>query len=145
MTTRISKHGKRNLQKTAESEDRHWWFIGRRHIVHRILDRLALPHNGMILEVGCGSGGNLPLLSRYGQEQAMELDEMASGYALKRRIGTIRPGILPDSIRFSQTSVRSRGDDRLTVEHVHNDLLSLAKLFDRLKPGGHVLACHVCL
>ena len=49
--------------RIAELEDTHWWFSGRRAICERILDRLALPCSSMILEVGCGTGGNFPMLA----------------------------------------------------------------------------------
>lgn len=124
--------------KTAESEDKHWWFIGRRQIVSKILDGLALPENAAIFEVGCGSGGNLPLLCRYGKVYGMELDETAIAYARKRRIGTIVPGRLPDAIPFPEV----RFDLMLmtdVLEHVAEDVLSLEILFARLKPGGYLL------
>jgi len=124
--------------KTAESEDKHWWFIGRRQIVSMTLDGLALPENAAIFEVGCGSGGNLPLLTRYGKVYGMELDETALACALKRRIGSIVPGRLPDAIPFPEI----RFDLLLmtdVLEHVAEDALSLEKLFARLKPGGYLL------
>jgi SAM-dependent methyltransferase len=124
--------------KTAESEDKHWWFIGRRQIVSKILDDLALPENAAIFEAGCGSGGNLPLLNKYGNVYGMELDKTALAYALNRRIGSIVPGRLPDAIPFSEI----RFDLLLMIdvlEHVVEDARSLEMLGARLKPGGYLL------
>jgi SAM-dependent methyltransferase len=124
--------------KTAESEDKHWWFIGRRKIVGQVLDRLALPQESMLLEVGCGSGGNLPLLSRYGKVYAMEIDKTALAYAMNRRIGTIAPGRLPEIIPFPeiQFDLMLMTD---VLEHIAEDTLSLENLRRRLKPGGYLL------
>jgi SAM-dependent methyltransferase len=125
-------------QKTAENEDRHWWFIGRRQIVSQILDGLALPENAAIFEAGCGSGGNLPLLNRYGKVYGMELDETARAYARKRGIGSIAPGRLPGAIPFPEV----RFDLILmtdVLEHVVEDALSLEILCARLQPGGYLL------
>jgi SAM-dependent methyltransferase len=124
--------------KTAAIEDIHWWFIGRRFITEQIIQGLSLQNNAEILEVGCGTGGNLGLLAKYGQVYGVELDEQALEYSRKRKIGTILQGSLPDEIPFA---------DRLfdlivmtdVLEHVEADQLSLERLYARLKSGGHLL------
>jgi len=48
-------------------EEAHWWYQGTR-AVYRSLLRRYVPHAvGPVLDVGCGSGGNLALLSDWGQ------------------------------------------------------------------------------
>jgi SAM-dependent methyltransferase len=124
--------------KTAAIENIHWWFIGRRVIVEQILKGLSLPKSAEILEVGCGTGGNLPLLSRFGKVYGVELDDTAREYALKREIGIILPGSLPDEIPFTgqlfdlivMTDV---------LEHVQDDRIALERLFLILKSGGYIL------
>ena len=61
----------------AALEERHWWFVARRRILTRLLTSLSLPCNAQILDAGCGTGGNLPMLAGFGQVYAMELDERA--------------------------------------------------------------------
>jgi SAM-dependent methyltransferase len=55
--------------QTRRVEDRHWWFRSRR----RLVDGLLAAEKGRTrlaraLDVGCGSGGNLPLLARHSAE-----------------------------------------------------------------------------
>ncbi len=49
-------------------EDRHWWFVARRRILSEALTRcIDLPASADILDAGCGTGGNLPMLARFGR------------------------------------------------------------------------------
>lgn len=124
--------------KTAAIENIHWWFIGRRFIVEQILNELLLSKNAEILEMGCGTGGNLPLLAKFGNVYGVELDDTAREYARKREIGTILPGSLPDEIPLAgqlfdlivMTDV---------LEHVGEDQVALERLYQRLKLGGYIL------
>jgi SAM-dependent methyltransferase len=124
--------------KTAQSEESHWWFVGRRRILNDILKSLALPDNAHILEVGCGTGGNLTLLARYGRVYGMELDATAREYALRRQVGPIHPGRLPAEIPFDGElfNLLVLTD---VLEHVDQDDLSLRYLFNRLQSGGYLL------
>jgi SAM-dependent methyltransferase len=124
--------------KTAAMENVHWWFIGRRFIVEQILKRLGLPINAEILEVGCGTGGNLPLLAKFGNVYGVEIDDTARAYATERGIGTILPGSLPDEIPFPE----QRFDLIVmtdVLEHVTEDQEALERLYTRLTSGGYIL------
>lgn len=128
----------RLFHQMAELEEIHWWFRGRRAILDHLLSRLPLPPDADILEAGCGTGGNLAMLSRYGAVHAMELDETSLRYAQARGIGTVRPGSLPDQVPFGD-----RRFDLIAVldvlEHVERDGDAVASLCARLKEGGWLL------
>jgi SAM-dependent methyltransferase len=121
----------------ASVEDKHWWFVGRRQIVEKIIRQLNLPQNANILEVGCGTGGNLSMLARHGQISAMELDEIASKIANQREITQVRVGSLPDDIPFNNKYDLILLLD--VLEHIDDDLSALSALHSRLKPGGCLL------
>jgi SAM-dependent methyltransferase len=121
----------------ASVEDKHWWFVARRQILQKVICRLSLPKDAQILEAGCGTGGNLEMLSRYGQVSAMELDEIACQLANKRQVTQVKPGSLPDNIPFLWDYDLILILD--VIEHLDNDLLALEALYYKLKPGGYLL------
>ncbi|MEC4818166.1 MAG: class I SAM-dependent methyltransferase [Scytonema sp. PMC 1069.18] len=121
----------------ASVEDQHWWFVGRRLIVNKVIRQLSLPKNPKILEAGCGTGGNLSMLAQYGQVSAMELDEMACKIAIARQVTPVRLGSLPDRIPFTDEYDLIAILD--VLEHLDDDLAALLALHSKLKPGGCLL------
>lgn len=124
----------------AETEALHWWFRGRRDIVAAMIERLKLPANASILEVGSGTGGNLGMLARFGSVSAVEMDATARQIANHKTAGSydIRGGRWPDDIPFA-----APGFDLICfldcLEHIAEDTASLASARRMLKPGGAVL------
>jgi SAM-dependent methyltransferase len=121
----------------ASVEDKHWWFIARRQILQQVIRKLNLPKNAQILEAGCGTGGNLQMLSRYGEVSAMELDEIACQLANQRQVTHVKRGSLPDNIPFASDYDLVLILD--VIEHLDNDLSALEALYYKLKPGGYLL------
>ncbi|MDX8410811.1 MAG: class I SAM-dependent methyltransferase [Mariprofundaceae bacterium] len=121
--------------RMAAVEDNHWWFSARRSIVNSVLSRLPLPSTPDILEVGCGSGGNLAMLAEYGQVYAVEPEPAALALAEKKKLVAIKSGMLPNDIPFDgkQFDLIVLFD---VLEHVDEDQKALQTLRERLKPGG---------
>src|SRR5712692_9471357 len=86
--------------RMAEVEDQHWWFAGRRAIVRKLLTRLELPPDAKVLEAGCGTGGNLPMLARFGHVSGFESDAAALQFARCRGCAEVRHGRLPELVPF---------------------------------------------
>jgi SAM-dependent methyltransferase len=123
----------------AQVEDRHWWFCARREILRAVLDRQLAPMAGRtLLEVGCGNGGNLPLLARYGQVSAVETSPEARQRAAARGLARVEAGALPDALPFADMrfDVVAALD---VLEHVEEEQAALAALRARLKAGGLLL------
>src|SRR4051794_27023505 len=47
----------------AEIEDKHWWFVARRRIMRDLIHRIVAPSKDvLVVDVGCGTGGNIAAL-----------------------------------------------------------------------------------
>lgn len=119
-------------------EETHWWFVARRRILAALLGRLGLPRDAELLEVGCGPGGNMRMLSRFGRLTCVESEPFARQLAGERGLAEVLPGELPDGL-----PAFSRRFDLVTVmdvlEHISDDRGSLRALAAVLNPGGRVL------
>lgn len=126
-------------ESMRDLEDVHWWFTARRQILKKVLDAYAPPiENRRVLELGCGSGGNLELLGQYGELYAMELDDHAREYANRRGLCVVQKGSLPDDIPFNniQFDMICLFD---VLEHVENDIGTLKALSKLLSPEGVII------
>jgi SAM-dependent methyltransferase len=127
-------------REMAATEGRHWWFAGRRAILACLIERLGLPARADILELGCGTGGNLEMLARFGSVAAMETDDAARAIALEKTGGRfeIRAGRCPDQIPFpgKRFDLVCMID---VLEHVEEDVATLEALRALLAPGGRAL------
>lgn len=124
----------------ATTESTHWWFRGRRQILDRVIGAMALPEAARILEAGCGTGGNLLMLSRHGSVSAFEMDDIARKHATEKTASrfTLRAGRCPHDVPFvgEQFELICMFD---VLEHIDEDVQSLAALRHRLAPGGRLL------
>jgi ubiquinone/menaquinone biosynthesis C-methylase UbiE len=130
----------RLLEATARAERDHFWFRGLRAFVGPLVAQAAhgleLP---IILDCGCGTGHNLPLLRRHGR--AVGIDLTWTGLAFARRRGeravaqasaTHLP--FPDAsldvvTSFDVIYALQDGDERAALQEMSRVL----------RPGGHLI------
>jgi SAM-dependent methyltransferase len=123
----------------AALDQRHWWYRARRHVVAALIRRRALPPPGArVLEIGCGTGHNLAMLSEFGAVDALEVDDAARGIAEQRLGRTVLSAPLPEL-----SGVPDRTYDLIgafdVIEHIADDKAAVAAIATRLKPGGRLV------
>ena len=125
--------------RMAELDERHWWYRARRGVISALIEREALPpRDGKLLEVGCGTGHNLPMLSAFGMVDAIEIDEAARALAEKRLGRPIHGSRLPELSGIAEGHYDLIGAFDV-IEHVDDDHAAVASLAKRLKPGGKLV------
>lgn len=84
-TAQMQKHDFEDLHALEESL---WWFAGMREITAALLDPLiAVKGDYLILDAGCGTGGNLEWLRRYSKQKnivGIDVDSDAISFSHKR-------------------------------------------------------------
>ena len=128
-------------------EETHWWFAGRRRIIRSFLERLCrdaqveLAGNGVrplnILDVGCGTGANLEMLSEFGEVEGVDISGEALTFCRERGLENVKQGEA-EALPFATSSF-----DLVTgldvVEHLDDDQAGLKEMQRVLRPGGHAL------
>ncbi len=125
--------------RMAAHDSTHWWYRARREILADYLTRAAgLPRDARILEIGCGTGHNLPMLARFGDVEAIEIDPVARGIASERLGKPVLAAPLPDlpGIERGAYDLIAVLD---VVEHIEDDVAALKAMGECLKPGGKIL------
>ncbi|HXC72000.1 MAG TPA: class I SAM-dependent methyltransferase [Pyrinomonadaceae bacterium] len=121
-------------------EQSHWWHIGRRRIIASFVEdicRRVSDRRPRILDVGCGTGANLLLLSKYGDAEGVDISEDALAFCRERGLDKVRLGAA-EALPYEDGTF-----DLVTaldvVEHLDDDLAGLTELRRVLRPGGRVL------
>ena len=125
--------------RMAAHDSTHWWYRARRDILADYLARYgAVPKDARILEIGCGTGHNLPMLGAFGEVDAIEIDPAAREIASQRLGKPVEAAPLP-----ALPGIERGAYDLIAVldvvEHIEDDVAALAAMKSCLKPGGKIL------
>lgn len=123
-----------------EVEQSHWWYIGRRRIIAGFVEeicRQVTDRRPRILDVGCGTGANLLMLSNYGQAEGVDISEDALAFCRARGLEKVRLGAGEELPYEDATFDLVTAFD--VVEHMDDDLAGLKEMRRVLRPGGRVL------
>jgi len=121
-------------------EQAHWWYTGRRRILTGFVEeicRQVTDRRPRILDVGCGTGANLLMLSEYGEAEGVDISEDALAFCRERGLDKVRLGA-GEKLPYEDGTF-----DLVTaldvVEHMDDDLAGLREMRRVLRPGGRVL------
>ena len=121
-------------------EQSHWWHIGRRKIIASFVEEICrgvTDRRPRILDVGCGTGANLIMLSNYGDAEGVDVSEDALAFCRERGLDKVRLGA-GEALPYEDGTF-----DLVTaldvVEHMDDDLAGLSEMRRVLRPGGRVL------
>lgn len=128
----------------ARIEERHWWFLGRRTILRRLVERVALP-SPTVVDVGCGTGANIAALA--GAYSCAGIDPSAEAIELAQE--RFSGQATEAGVRFLCGSVPDDLDEPLrnadlfllmdVLEHEADDFAYFSKLWAAIRPGAHLL------
>ncbi len=89
-----------------------------------------------ILDVGCGTGGNLEMLSEYGSAEGVDVSEEALDFCRSKGL-KVRKGLAEKLPFDDEVFDLVTGLD--VVEHLDDDVAGLREMNRVLRPGGKVL------
>ena len=124
-----------------EVEGSHWWFVGRRKILESFLEpiikKLRTPDSALrILDVGCGTGANIEMLSQYGEAEGVDVSDDALEFCRLKGL-KVQKG-LAESLPYEDEAF-----DLTTaldvVEHLDDDIAGLKEMFRVTRKGGYSL------
>jgi len=122
------------IRKSAQLEDRHWWYAGRRAMVRA--EVAALPV-GRALDVGCGSGGNSDVLRRLGWDiTSLDHSDEAVAASSRRGLRVVRGDARALPFRDGEFDLVMSTD---AWEHVLEDAQVAAESHRVLRSGGTLL------
>src|SRR5437763_75765 len=126
-----------------EVEDKHWWYVGRRRIiesfVQHICDEIRKEGKGesRILDIGCGTGGNLESLTKFGKAEGVDISREALDFCRARGFENVKEGAAETLPYASESFDLVTGLD--VVEHLDDDVAGLREMRRVLRPGGRLL------
>ena len=123
-----------------EVEGKHWWFAGRRRIIEGFVEKAIADIGKLqprILDVGCGTGANLQMLSQFGSAEGVDVSTEALDFCRARGLDRVKQGAA-ESLPFEDASF-----DLVTgldvVEHLDDDIVGLSEMRRVLRPDGRAV------
>jgi SAM-dependent methyltransferase len=143
-TTRVNETLPQEMQQHTYAilrrvEGTHWWFVGRRKIIEGFLAQICSGITGKprILDVGCGTGANLEMLSRFGEAEGIDVSYDALNFCRERGLQNVKWG------EAARLPFESETFDLVTafdvVEHLDDDVGGLKEMHRVLRRGGRAL------
>lgn len=123
-----------------EAQRDHWWYAARRTILDRVLSEVhaaGLP-KGTLLDLGCGTGSNLPVLEKYGKAHGLDMSPEAVEFCRLQGIDNVTRADLDhlEGVPPESASVVLLAD---VIEHLDDERPCLEAARAALAPGGALI------
>ena len=117
-------------------EENHWWFVGQRVLLRFFLNKYYRNRSDLkLLDVGCGTGKNVSVLSEYGAAQGSDIANDAVVYCKKRGLNITQSDVM--DLKF-----QDRSFDVITSlgvfyhKGITDDVKAMKEVHRILKQGG---------
>ena len=123
-----------------EVEGKHWWFFGRRKIIEGFVEKICRDigkRKPRILDVGCGTGANLQMLSQFGAAEGVDVSSEALEFCRARGLTNVKQGAAETLPHGDASFDLVTGLD--VIEHLDDDVAGLREMRRVLRPGGRAL------
>jgi len=128
-------------KEMIELQEEHWWFVARRDVIKSFIN-MQMPQDstGKVLEIGCGVGGNVGLLSQSGQYRGIDMHKPAIDYCSEKypqfEFQCARVEDIPqefNSNKFDSIYILD------VLEHIDDQVAILKSAQNYLTPSGKIL------
>ena len=129
-------------------EESHWWYLGRRRIIRGFVESISPLINAAaasrranarpeILDVGCGTGANLEMLSEFGDASGVDVSAEAVAFCHARGLENVKQAVA-EALPFEDGSFELVTSLDV-VEHLDDDVAGLKEMRRVLRADGRVL------
>ena len=130
---------KEEYEKMYHFEKEYWWFSGKRFLVKNCLKKFFRKENLKILDVGCGTGLNMKMMSKFGDVSGVDVAEEALGFCKKRGLSNVKESEV-EKLDFEDKSFDVvTALDVLYHKNVKDDIKAMKEIGRVLKPNGYFI------
>jgi ubiquinone/menaquinone biosynthesis C-methylase UbiE len=120
-------------------EATHWWYRGMRNITAQLLKPVMQGQDNLILDAGCGIGGNLEALAAFGKVVGFDYSHIALDYASEKHTGKLLRATVEALPYADDTFDLVTSFDVLYCREVADDVRALCEFGRVVRTGGYVL------
>lgn len=112
-----------------------FWHIARRGLIDILLSSVfrSYDNNRLILEIGCGTGYQIPILKKWGEVEGFDINPHAVDIAIKNGFNVKVKNLENEAIGTSKFEAICLFD---VLEHIRNDHEAIKKIYFSLKNNG---------
>ncbi|WP_003545109.1 methyltransferase domain-containing protein [Desulfotomaculum nigrificans] len=118
--------------KMVQMERNHWWYKGRREFISKLI-RPYLRPNLHILDAGCGAGGTMEYMARYGSVVGIDISEEMVEYCRKEGLSAYHGSVTKLPFANGLFDLVLCLD---VLEHLPMDQIAVEELKRVIRPGG---------